>query len=101
MKKTIPNKPIRYVINSHNHFDHSGGLRACVAEGATILTSTDNKPYYEKVWAMPHTLNPDRLAKAPKKPVVEAVADKRVLTDGTQILELYHLQGSNHTPIRC
>jgi glyoxylase-like metal-dependent hydrolase (beta-lactamase superfamily II) len=97
VKKTIPNKPIRYVINSHNHFDHSGGLRACVAEGATILTSTDNKPYYEKVWAMPHTLNPDRLAKAPKKPVVEAVADKRVLTDGTQILELHHLQGSNHT----
>ncbi len=46
---------------------------------------------------MPHTLNPDRLAKAPKKPVVEAVADKRVLTDGTQTLELYRLQGSNHT----
>src|SRR6202140_740820 len=66
VKKTIPNKPIRYVINSHNHFDHSGGLRACVAERATILTSTDNKPYYEKGWAMPHTLSPDRLAKAPK-----------------------------------
>jgi hypothetical protein len=72
-------------------------VRACVAEGATILTSTDNKPYYEKVWAMPHTLSPDRLAKAPKKPVIEAVADKRVLTDGTQTLELYRLQGSNHT----
>ena len=97
VKKTIPNKPIRYVINSHNHFDHSGGLRACVAEGATILTSTGNKPYYEKVWAQPHTLMPDRLAKAPKQPVVEAVGDKRVLTDGTQTLELYHLQGSNHT----
>jgi glyoxylase-like metal-dependent hydrolase (beta-lactamase superfamily II) len=97
VKKTIPNKPIRYVINSHNHFDHTGGLRACVAEGATILTSTDNKPYYEKVWAMRHTLSPDRLAKAPKKPVVEAVGDKRVLTDGAQTLELYHLQGSNHT----
>jgi glyoxylase-like metal-dependent hydrolase (beta-lactamase superfamily II) len=97
VKKTIPNKPIRYVVNSHNHFDHSGGLRACVAEGATILTDTANKPYYEKVWAMPHTLNPDRLAKTPKKPVIEAVGDKRVLSDGTQTLELYHLQGSNHT----
>ena len=96
VKKTVPNKPIRYVVNSHHHFDHSGGLRACVAEGATILTAAENKPYYEKVWAMPHTLSPDRLAKAPKKPVIEAVGDKRAITDGTRTLELYHLQGSNH-----
>jgi glyoxylase-like metal-dependent hydrolase (beta-lactamase superfamily II) len=96
VKKTIPNKPIQYVVNSHHHFDHLGGLRACVAEGSTIITQGNNKPYYEKIWALAHTLTPDRLAKAPKKPVVEAVADKRVLTDGTRTLELYHLQGSSH-----
>ena len=96
VKKIIHNKPIRYVVNSHHHFDHLGGLRACVAEGATILTAAENKPYYQKVWAMPHTLKPDRLAQAPKKPVIEAVTEKRVLTDGAQTLELYHLQGTNH-----
>ena len=37
-KRLVPNKPIRYVINTHAHFDHSGGLRAFVAEGATIIT---------------------------------------------------------------
>jgi glyoxylase-like metal-dependent hydrolase (beta-lactamase superfamily II) len=96
VKKTIPNKPVKYVVNTHNHFDHSGGLRAAVAEGATIITQAANKPYYEKVWASPHTLSPDRLAKSPKQPKVEAVLDKRVLTDGTQVLELYKLQGSDH-----
>jgi glyoxylase-like metal-dependent hydrolase (beta-lactamase superfamily II) len=84
------------VVNTHHHFDHSSGLRACAAEGATILTQSDNKPYYEKVWALPHTLNPDTLAKSPRRPVIEAVTDKRVLTDGARTLELYHLEGSNH-----
>ena len=97
VKQTIPNKPIKYVVNTHNHFDHSGGLRAAVAEGATIITQAANKPYYEKVWALPHTITPDRLAKSPRKPNVEAVADKRVLTDGTRTLELYKLQGSDHS----
>src|SRR4029450_5827391 len=37
-KRLIPNKPVKYVVNTHSHIDHSSGLRAPVAEGATILT---------------------------------------------------------------
>lgn len=95
-KRLIPNKPIRYLVNTHQHFDHSGGLRAFVAEGATIVTHEAHKAYYEKVWAAPHTLNPDRLAKAPKKPSIETVGEKKVLTDGNHVVELHHLQGSGH-----
>ena len=50
-KRDIPNKPIKYVVNTHNHFDHSGGLRTFVAEGATIITYEGNKAYYEKIFA--------------------------------------------------
>jgi glyoxylase-like metal-dependent hydrolase (beta-lactamase superfamily II) len=95
-KKLIPNKPIKYVINTHQHFDHSGGLRAYVAEGAIVVTHQINKPYYEKIWANPHTIAPDKLSKNPRKPKFETVADKKVMTDGNHVIEIYHQQGLGH-----
>jgi glyoxylase-like metal-dependent hydrolase (beta-lactamase superfamily II) len=94
--RVIPNKPIKYVVNTHNHFDHSSGLRTFIAEGATIITYQGNKAYYQKIFSQPHTLNPDRQYKAKRKIVIETMADKRVLTDGNHTIELHRLQGSNH-----
>ncbi len=96
VKKLIPNKPIKYVINTHHHFDHSSGLRTFVAEGATILTHQTNKGYFERIFAIPHALNPDKLATAKKKVSVETMTDKKVLTDGNHVIELHHLQGNGH-----
>ncbi len=95
-KRLIPNKPIRYLINTHSHIDHSSGLRAFVAEGTTIITHEVNKAYLEKVLSVPHTLNPDKAQSAGKKPKVEAMGEKKVLTDGTHVIELYHLQNFGH-----
>ena len=95
-KRLIPNKPIKYLVNTHSHVDHSSGLRPFVAEGTTILTYQLNKPYLEKVLSTPHTLNPDKAQQAGKKPIVEAVGEKRVLTDGTRVVELYHMQNFGH-----
>jgi glyoxylase-like metal-dependent hydrolase (beta-lactamase superfamily II) len=95
-KRLIPNKPIRYVVNTHQHFDHAGGLRAFVADGATVITHQINKPYYEKVWANPHSLSPDKLAQNPKKPVFKTMTEKLVLTDGNHVIELHHLQNFGH-----
>jgi len=95
-KKLIPGKPVKYVVNTHSHIDHSSGLRAAVAEGATILTHQSNKAYLEKTLSLPHTLNPDKAQQAGKKPIVEGVGDKRVLTDGTHIVELHRLQNFGH-----
>src|SRR5438094_4769541 len=96
VKETIPNKPIKYLINTHAHFDHSSGLRTFVAEGATILTHQVNKAYLEKVLAQPHTLNPDKQEQAKKKVMVEAVGEKKVLTDGVHTMELHHLTNFLH-----
>jgi glyoxylase-like metal-dependent hydrolase (beta-lactamase superfamily II) len=95
-KRLAPTKPIRYVVNSHHHFDHSGGIRAFAAEGATVVTHEVNRPFFERSLAAPATVNPDRLARAPRKTTVEGVRDKLVLTDGTRIVEILHIAGNLH-----
>ena len=96
VKKLIPNKPIRYVVNTHQHFDHAGGLRTYVDEGATIITQEINKEFLEQAFAAPRTLNPDRLAHSGKKASIETVGDKKVLSDGTRSLELDLIRSSPH-----
>jgi glyoxylase-like metal-dependent hydrolase (beta-lactamase superfamily II) len=95
-KRLIPNKPVRYVVNTHHHFDHSSGLRPFVAEGATVVTHQVNRAFYERVFTAPRTLNPDRLARSPRKPVFETLTDRKVMTDGNQVIELHHLAGNGH-----
>jgi len=95
-KELIPNKPIKYLINTHAHFDHSGGLRTYVDEGATIVTHEMNKAYYEKAWSAPHSLNPDRLEQSKKTAMFETFTDKHVVTDGRRAIEIYPIQGSGH-----
>jgi len=94
--RIIPNKPIRYVINTHAHYDHAGGLRTYVAKGVTVVTHEMNKPFFEKVWARPRTIAPDLLSKSPRPAIFETVSDKKVMTDGTKTIELYHMKGTSH-----
>jgi len=54
------------------------------------------KPYYDRVFALPHTINPDKLARSGKKAVVEGFTGKRVLMDSMHTIELYTLQGNPH-----
>jgi glyoxylase-like metal-dependent hydrolase (beta-lactamase superfamily II) len=97
VKKMDPDKPIKYVVNTHHHADHAGGLRAYVAEGIPIITHESHKKYYEEqIFKNPHTINPDRLARAPRAPILETMKDKRVLTDGDMNVELYLLPNHLH-----
>jgi glyoxylase-like metal-dependent hydrolase (beta-lactamase superfamily II) len=96
-KKVIPNKPIRYGVISHHHFDHTSGLPAVVAEGITIVTPAVNKAFLETALSAPRTLAPDSQAKSGKKPVVEGFAgDKRVFSDATRTFEIHVIKGLPH-----
>jgi glyoxylase-like metal-dependent hydrolase (beta-lactamase superfamily II) len=96
-RRVIPNKPIRYVVNTHMHFDHSSGLAPFAAEGITIITHENNKAFLESALSAPRTLVGDALAKSGKKPVVEAAGDRRTLSDATRTVELYNVRDLEHS----
>jgi glyoxylase-like metal-dependent hydrolase (beta-lactamase superfamily II) len=98
VRRLVPTKPIRYLVNTHHHFDHLGGIRTYVAEGATIITHERNRDFYERVVfsPAPRTLQPDRLSMTPRAPVFETINERYALSDGTRVLEVYAVPGLAH-----
>jgi glyoxylase-like metal-dependent hydrolase (beta-lactamase superfamily II) len=97
VKRVIPNKPIKYGIISHHHFDHTSGLSAAVAEGITLVTASENRDFLMKGLSAPRTLAPDAITKSGKKPVIEAITgDKRVFQDATRTFEVHRIKGLPH-----
>jgi glyoxylase-like metal-dependent hydrolase (beta-lactamase superfamily II) len=97
IKRVIPNKPIRYAVVSHHHFDHTSGLTATVAEGARIVSHESNVEFFKSALAAPRALAPDAMSKSGKKPIFDpVVGDKRVFQDATRTAEIHLLKGLPH-----
>jgi glyoxylase-like metal-dependent hydrolase (beta-lactamase superfamily II) len=96
-KRLIPNKPIRYVMNTHPHSDHTAGIPTMVAEGAAIITHNNNKEFFERALSTPRTLLTDTLAKNPKPVKVEGVGSKKSYSDGNRVVEFHHIPGAPHS----
>ena len=82
-------------MNTHPHSDHTGGLPALVAEGATIITQKNNEAFFDKALNTPRTLLNDTLAKNPKKAKVEAVAEEGLLGWHADRRDAPHLPGAS------
>ncbi|HYH06009.1 MAG TPA: MBL fold metallo-hydrolase [Thermoanaerobaculia bacterium] len=81
VRELLPGKPIRYLVQSHHHGDHLGGIRPYIADGVTILTGATAKPLIEKIAAAPYVLDPDRQFRNPKTPNIETVKEPRKIGD--------------------
>ena len=93
-RQAIPNQPVRFVVNSHPHSDHSGGVAAAVAEGATILTHRNNEQVLERLLSAPRTLGDDALSRVANRrsDVVQGVGDRDVRRGSNgKVVELNHI----------
>jgi glyoxylase-like metal-dependent hydrolase (beta-lactamase superfamily II) len=95
-RSLVPGKPVTEAIVSHHHFDHTGGIRAAVAEGLTIIAHEGNRQILSEVVARPATIKPDHLAKHPAPLKFVGVDDHMKLKDKSMEVDLYHLIGFDH-----
>jgi glyoxylase-like metal-dependent hydrolase (beta-lactamase superfamily II) len=91
-----PGKPLTEVVNTHHHFDHSGGVRAAVSEGLTVITHKANAAFFEDAVRRAHTIAPDALAAHPKPIKIVTVEEELALRDSTMTVQLFHVAGSPH-----
>ena len=104
LRRRVPDKPIRYVVNTHHHVDHAGGLRTYVAQSATVVTHEANRDFYMDVFLHPGTrsLEPDILSSlmpwfaGNRIPAVELVSDDYTLTDGERVMNIHAVQDLGH-----
>ena len=89
-------KPLTELVTSHHHSDHTGGMRAAVSEGLTVITHKGNAAFYEDAIRRPHTIVPDALAKNPKPLKLVSVDEQQEFKDATRTVELYHIEGNPH-----
>jgi glyoxylase-like metal-dependent hydrolase (beta-lactamase superfamily II) len=90
-KAKYPNKPIKTLILTHHHMDHTGGMRAFAAEGANVIVPAPDKAYFEDVIKRPHTIEPDAQQKAMKPANVQEVKDQMSLKDDTVEINIYNI----------
>ena len=98
VRKLIPNKPIRFVINTNQHFDHAGGLRTYFHIGATLITHWKNFDFYNRdvINYSQWTLKPDMVSLWPPTELAEGynyetVRENYVVSDGTRNLNIYYV----------
>jgi glyoxylase-like metal-dependent hydrolase (beta-lactamase superfamily II) len=87
-----PGKPIKYLVLTHHHMDHAGGLRAYAAAGATLVVGKGNAEHFRQVLAAPFTRNPDLTPRDLSQTTIVEVAEQYKIPDGQREVMAYLIE---------
>ena len=98
IERTLPGRPIRYVVITHHHGDHIGGIPAYAARGATILVAAGSERYIQRMVSVNRTLGKIGAAPAPaaKAPVLEPLAGRRTIGRGERAVHVLNVGSTSH-----
>jgi len=96
-REKYPGKPVKYLVLTHHHMDHAGGLRAFAAQGATIVTGKGTAAHFRRVLAAPFTRNSDLPARDLTATTIIEVTDKQVFSDSTREVGAYVIDNPHST----
>ncbi len=94
-KAKYPGKPVKFLVLTHHHNDHTGGARTYVAEGATVIVAAPNKAHFETMFRAPHTVKPDELQNNPKPANIVEFKDQMALKDEGGDIQLYAVENAH------
>jgi glyoxylase-like metal-dependent hydrolase (beta-lactamase superfamily II) len=95
VRSRFAGKPVSMIVNTHHHWDHSGGLRTAMAAGHRIATHARNVAFVRGIATAPKTVLPDALSRGRPVPAVIAVADSLVIGSGARRVVIYPLPSAH------
>ena len=101
--RLIPDKPIRFLVNTHQHWDHIGGMRTYMHIGATTITHWKNTEFYNSdvLNYTPRMVEPDLVSLAPPTEVAEGYfleefRENYTLADGERMMRISYVHPLEH-----
>jgi len=99
IQKQWPKKPIKYLLATHFHNDHIGGVRGFARTNATLIVGKGTKQHYKNLYKAPHTVFPDTFAPNPQSVKIKTVSPEKdlILTDGIRKVRIFDVANRHST----
>ncbi|MDX1632629.1 MAG: alpha/beta fold hydrolase, partial [Thermoanaerobaculia bacterium] len=76
----FPDKPVRWVVVTHHHFDHSAGIPTAAEAGATVVTTPGNRELFLRAITAPQTVRGEGIPKV--EPEIRVVEERLSIPGG-------------------